>query len=164
MRQMIKQQTIEMQPITIEDVVQDAVTLVRPEATARRVKLLVYAQPNLPRVAGDRVHLSQVLINLLMNGIEAVQSCPPDSRRIVVEARPGEQRGGVEIEVRDSGPGISESVSDLIFEPFYTTKSDGMGIGLALSRTIVEAHGARLRLDRTNRHVGAVFRFTLQQA
>jgi two-component system sensor kinase FixL len=82
----------------------------------------------------------------------------------VVEARPGEQRGGVEIEVRDSGPGISESVSDLIFEPFYTTKSNGMGIGLALSRTIVEAHGARLRLDRTNRHVGAVFRFTLQQA
>jgi signal transduction histidine kinase len=165
MRQLIKHSAIEMQPVRIEDVVQDALVLVRPEATAKRVALSLLVQPNLPRVSGDRVHLSQVLINLLMNGIQAAQSCAAEARRVVVEAKADDRKGQVEVTVRDCGPGVPESVGSAIFEPFYTTKPGGMGIGLALSRTIVEAHGGRLWLDRTaSPQGGSVFRFTLQRA
>jgi signal transduction histidine kinase len=165
MRQQIKHDVIETRPIRVEDLVQDALTLIRPEANAQRVALSVLVQPNLPRISGDRVHLSQVLINLLMNSIQAVQSCAREARRVVVEARCDGRKGQVEITVRDSGPGIAEGVRDRIFEPFYTTKPEGMGVGLALSRTIVEAHGGRLWLDRTaSQQGGSVFRFTLQRA
>jgi C4-dicarboxylate-specific signal transduction histidine kinase len=164
-RQLIKHHAIEMQPIRMEEVVHDAVALVRPEATARRVALSLLIEPNLPRITGDRVHLSQVLINLLMNAIQAVQMRPPQSRRVVVEARAEDGNGQVVLTVRDSGPGIPESIVDKVFGPFFTTKADGMGMGLALARTIIEAHGGRLWTDRnSDRQVGAVFRFTLRRA
>ena len=163
MRELFKRRTIEMQPLRVEDVVQDVVALVRPEAMSRNVVLSLHLTPGLPRVSGDRVHLSQVLLNLLMNSIHAVQSCAPDKRRIVVEAKANTGKGEVEIAVRDSGPGIPESMMSEVFRPFFTTKSDGMGMGLALSRTIVETHGGQMWADHKVLD-GAVFRFTLQQA
>jgi signal transduction histidine kinase len=99
-----------------------------------------------------------------VNGIHAVESRPPDARGIVVEARAVTENGEVELSVRDSGPGIPDSLVDDVFRPFFTTKSDGMGMGLALCRTIVEAHGGRLWIDRMTQQDGAVFRFTLKQA
>jgi signal transduction histidine kinase len=165
MRKLVKHHAIELRPVRMEDVVQDAVALVQPEATSKRVVLSLPTQQHLPRVMGDRVHLSQVLINLLMNGIHAVQACPPEARRVSVEARSGDSKGQVEITVRDSGPGIPDSTADKVFGPFFTTKQDGMGMGLALSRTIIEAHGGLLWLDRAaTQKGGAIFRFTLQQA
>ena len=127
MRQLFKRRAIEMQPLRVEDVVQDVVSLVRPEATSKHVALRLLMQPGLPRVLGDRVHLSQVLLNLLMNSIHAVQSRPLDARRIVVEARADDAKGEVEMAVRDSGPGIPDSIVDELFKPFFTTKSEGMG-------------------------------------
>jgi len=121
-------------------------------------------QPELPRVLGDRVHLSQVLLNLVVNSIHAVESRPIGESGIVIEAKADDASGEVELAVRDSGPGIPDNLADEIFKPFFTTKSNGMGMGLALSRTIIEAHSGRLWTDRMTGQDGAVFRFTLKRA
>jgi C4-dicarboxylate-specific signal transduction histidine kinase len=99
-----------------------------------------------------------------MNSVHAVQSRPPDARRIFVEARANAAKSEVEVAVRDSGPGIPNKMLDEIFKPLFTTKSEGMGMGLALSRIIIEAHGGRLWADNITPQEGAVFRFTLRQA
>lgn len=162
MRQFFRLQAVAMQPLPVEDVVKDVVSMVSRDAISNKVTLSLLMPPDLPRVLGDRVHLSQVLLNLMMNGIQAVQSRPSDARRIVVEARA--ENGDVHIEVRDSGPGISADVAEKLFTPFFTTKSEGMGMGLALSRSIIEAHGGRMWLERMNSQGGAIFCFTLQRA
>jgi C4-dicarboxylate-specific signal transduction histidine kinase len=163
MRRFSQRRTIDMQPLAVEDLVQDVISLVRSEATNKRVVVALVMEPGLPRVLGDRVHLSQVLLNLLMNGIHAVESCPLDARDIVIEARADDAKGEVELAVRDSGPGIPDNLADEVFKPFFTTKSNGMGMGLALSRTIIEAHGGRLWTERMAQQDGAVFRFTLKR-
>jgi signal transduction histidine kinase len=163
MRRFFKQRKIEMQALSVEEVVREAAALVRSEMNAKSVALSVVIEPGLPRVYGDRVHLSQVLLNLFMNSISALRSCSRDGRRIVVEARVIHGTSEVEIAVQDSGPGIPAAAVDQLFKPFFTTKSDGTGIGLALSRTIIEAHGGHLRFDENGRD-GATFRFTLRQA
>jgi signal transduction histidine kinase len=163
MRQLFKQRAIELNPIKIEDVVRDAVTLVSAEANSKKVIMQWLIQPGLPPVFGDRVHLSQVLLNLLMNSIHAVQSRPIDARFIVVDARANEVTDEVEIGVQDSGPGIPGTIVNEIFKPLFTTKPEGMGMGLALCHTIIEAHGGRLWADNLNQQEGAVFRFTLRR-
>jgi signal transduction histidine kinase len=108
------------------------------------------------------VHLSQLLLNLILNGMEAVHASPVVDRRVLIEARV--QMGLVEMTVRDSGPGIPASDIERIFEPLFSTKPQGLGMGLAICRTIVEAHGGRLWADRTAPGRGAAFRFVLPQA
>jgi signal transduction histidine kinase len=164
MRQFSQRRAIEMQPLRVEDLVQDVISLVHAEATSKHAVLALVMQPGLPRVLGDRVHLSQVLLNLLVNSIHAVECRPLDARGIVIEARADDAKGEVELAVRDSGPGIPDSIVNEVFRPFFTTKSDGMGMGLALCRTIVEAHGGRLWADRMTQQDGAIFRFTLKRA
>jgi signal transduction histidine kinase len=164
MRQMFKNHSAEMQPLEIQQIVQDVVKLVSSEAASKKISLSVALQPGLPLVLGDRVHLSQVLLNLLMNGIDALQSCAPDARRIVVEARADNAKGEVEVTVRDFGHGIPDDIVHKVFAPFFTTKTEGMGVGLALSRTIIEAHGGNLWADQSPKQGGAIFHFTLQQA
>jgi signal transduction histidine kinase len=163
MRNLFKRRGIDLKPIQVEEVVEDVFSVIRPEAASKHVELGLVMQPGLPPVNGDRVHLSQVLLNLLTNSIQALQSRPRDARHIVVEARADDARGEIEIAVRDSGPGIPAAIADQVFKPFFTTKSEGTGIGLALSRTIIEAHGGRLWRD-DNVGDGAVFRFTLRRA
>ena len=144
--------------------VQDVISLVHSEAINKHAVVSLMMQPGLPRVLGDRVHLSQVLLNLVVNSIHAVESRPIDERGIVIEARADDANGEVELTVRDSGFGIPDNLADEVFKPFFTTKSNGMGMGLALSRTIIEAHGGRLWTDRMTGQDGAVFRFTLKRA
>jgi signal transduction histidine kinase len=163
-RALFKRHSIELRPLSVEDVVQDVVSLVRSEASSKHVALRLLMQPGLPRVLGDRVHLSQVLLNLVMNSIQAVQSRAPDARRVVVEARADDATAKVEVAVRDSGPGISDAIAGELFKPFFTTKPEGMGMGLALSRTIIEAHSGHLWIDDIRNREGATFRFTLPAA
>jgi signal transduction histidine kinase len=164
MRQLFKTREIDVQAIGLEDVLHDVVTLIRSEMSSKHVALRLVIQPGLPRVFGDPVHLTQVLLNLLMNSVQAMQSLPHDARHIVVEAHSDGAKREVEIVVQDSGTGIPAGIADQLFTTFFTTKAEGTGIGLALSRTIIEAHGGRIWCDKTAKSGGAVFRFTLRQA
>ena len=116
----------------------------------------------LPRVAGDRVQLQQVLINLIMNAIEAMSGVRDRPRELtIVSGQDGPK--AVRVEVRDSGTGLDPKGAERVFEAFYTTKAEGIGIGLSISRSIVEAHGGRLWASPNEPH-GAVFRFSLPVA
>jgi two-component system sensor kinase FixL len=144
--------------VRIDELAQDVVALVRAEATSKRVVIELSVPGTLPPVRADRVHLSQVLLNLIMNAIEAVTAHAGVQRRVCVEARVGADRC-CEISVTDTGPGIPPDQLDRIFEPFVTAKPNGMGIGLSISRSIVEAHGGKLWAENGTR--GATFHFTV---
>jgi len=164
MRALIKRRTLEMHPLPLNELVQDVISLVHSDAVERHVALDYVVASGLPLVAGDRVHLSQVLLNLIINGMDAIQSSPASSaKRVVVEARPKEE-GKVEVAVTDSGPGVPPEVIARVFDPFYTTKSGGLGMGLPISRTIIEAHGGRLWAEPAPSGRGLTFRFTLAEA
>ena len=163
MRALMKRRTVELQPLALAEIVKDVLSLVRSEAMSRGIALDCILQPGLPLVAGDRVHISQVLLNLVINAMDAMRPRTIDTRRIAIEVRtmPG---ATVEVTVRDSGPGIPPDCIEKVFDPFFTTKSAGMGMGLAVSRTIVEAHGGRIWAERSAEGAGATFRFTLRRA
>jgi signal transduction histidine kinase len=126
------------------------------------VKLEVEVPADLPQVRGDRVHLQQVLLNLILNGMDALNDAGLEDRRVTVSARvDGAQT--VEIAVSDTGHGIAAGKLANVFDPFFTTKPDGMGMGLPISRTIIEAHGGKLWAEN-NLEGGATFRFTVPVA
>jgi signal transduction histidine kinase len=164
MRRLFKQRTIELNPIKVEEAVKNAMSLADAEARAHDVFLIPRLPAGLPPVSGDAIHLSQVLLNLLINAIQAVRSRPLGARQVIIEARADLPKGEVEISVRDSGPGVPGTIVHRIFDPLFTTKPEGMGMGLALSHTIIEAHGGRLWVDTVAEQEGAVFRFTLRAA
>jgi len=113
---------------------------------------------NLPRVIGDHVQMQQVVMNLMLNGIEAMRDAPGELR--ITSQQPGEDQ--ILISVADTGIGLPPEKADRIFDAFFTTKSQGTGMGLALSRSIIESHGGRLWAE-ANSGRGATFRFTLPQ-
>ena len=115
--------------------------------------------PDLHMITGDRVQLQQVMINLLMNGIEAMQSVTDRPRELVVKSG-RDEFGQVLISVADCGVGIATENVDMLFNPFFTTKSSGLGMGLSICRSIVETHGGRLWAAATVPH-GSLFQFTL---
>jgi signal transduction histidine kinase len=115
--------------------------------------------PALPMILGDRVQLQQVMINLVMNGAEAMQSVTDRPRELMIRSSQDETQQ-VLVGVTDSGVGISAENADRLFNPFFTTKSSGMGMGLSICRSIIEAHGGRLWATATVPH-GATFQFTL---
>ena len=118
------------------------------------------AAADLPPVLGDRVHLQQVLLNLLVNAMDALETVPPENRLVELAARESDPLT-VEINVTDSGPGIPPDKIGRVLEPFFTTKADGMGMGLAVSKTIVEAHQGKLSVENAAGG-GACFKFTLR--
>jgi two-component system sensor kinase FixL len=134
-------------------------TLTRAEAVQKQVALEARVDPGLPAVVADRVQIEQVLVNLLRNAMDAMEAANSERRSVVVGARCNE-KGAVEIAVTDTGPGVPAEVGDQIFEPFVTTKPDGMGMGLSISHSIVKSHGGILRMDR-GASSGAVFLFDL---
>jgi signal transduction histidine kinase len=126
------------------------------------VKVDVDVPVDLPHVRGDRVQIQQVLLNLILNGMDALHGTRLEDRRVSVTARADVAKGApiIEIAVGDAGHGIPPDKLTRIFDPFFTTKPNGMGIGLAVSRTIVEAHSGQLWAENRNGG-GAAFRFTL---
>jgi C4-dicarboxylate-specific signal transduction histidine kinase len=163
MRALLKRNDLQTQPLAVGQLFDDVLTLVRADAATRQVKIDVAVVPaDLPPVCGDRVHLQQVLLNLVVNGMDALGSAIGGERRVSVSVRLGVGQR-VEISVSDTGPGIAADQLDLVFDPFFTTKATGMGMGLAISRTLVEAHGGRLWAENIA-DGGASFRFTLPRA
>jgi signal transduction histidine kinase len=160
LRMLLKRRQLDLQPITIDTLVSDVTALVRTDAASRHVVVRQAAEPGLPMVAADRVHLSQVLINLIINGMDAVMTRPVPERWVAVQGR-RVSADAVELSVIDSGPGVANEVLPRVFEPFFTTKEKGMGMGLSISRAIVEAHGGRLTVENLPGG-GAAFRMQLR--
>jgi PAS domain S-box-containing protein len=144
-------------PLDPNALVREVLVFLHTDTVLRNVAIEVDLAPDCPPVNGDRVQLQQVLLNLVLNGMEAI-SPDGEGRRIVIQTLQVE--GAVRVSVRDQGPGIPGDTLSRIFETFYTTKPDGMGMGLAISRSIVEAHGGRIWAEN-NPDRGATFSFTL---
>jgi PAS domain S-box-containing protein len=161
-RALSKKAPPEMAALQVSDVVTDILALVRRELTGRRIALKTALPEDLSPVLGDRIQLQQVLLNLVMNSIEAMNKVPEDQRQLFIEAQSqvSEGKSFVLITVTDSGIGLTAEDLPKLFQTFYTTKADGMGMGLAISRSIVEAHGGRLWAT-PKANLGATFQFTL---
>ena len=162
MRALLKRRNFERTQVNVADLAQEVVELTRHDALQRQIQLDVELAPGLPPVRGDRVQLQQVLLNLILNGMDAMKDQPPERRRLLVQARSAEGQA-VEVLVRDSGVGIPAPNLRRLFEPFFTTKPNGMGMGLAVSKTIIEAHQGTLRAENQPEG-GACFCFTLPAA
>jgi PAS domain S-box-containing protein len=151
-----------MAALQVRELLADILPLVRHELTRRRIALKTVLPGDLSPILGDRIQLQQVLLNLVMNSIEAMKKVPEDQRQLFIEAQSHvlEDKSFVLITVTDSGIGLKAEDLPKLFQTFYTTKAEGMGMGLAISRSIVEAHGGRLWAT-PNTDLGATFRFTL---
>jgi PAS domain S-box-containing protein len=143
----------------LNEAIRDVIALTRSEMLRHGVSAQTDLAPGLPSIAGDRVQLQQVILNLIVNAVEGTSGMAEGPRELQV-ATEAEAEGGVVVSVRDSGPGLDCTRADHLFEPFYTTKPAGMGMGLAICRSIVEAHGGRI-WAAANEPRGAVFQFTL---
>jgi two-component system, LuxR family, sensor kinase FixL len=159
MGRLLKAHILETRPLGVGELVCDVAALVRIDALARHVELKVEVPGDLPPVLGDRVHLQQVLLNLILNAMDAVNGASGQVRRVNITAQL-EGAQSVEIVVSDTGHGIPADKLAHIFDPFFTTKAKGMGMGLPISRTIIEEHGGQIRAENMN-DGGASFRFTL---
>ena len=157
-RALVKKNVPAAAPININDVAQEVNSLIGHEVQRKGVKLDMTLEQSLPAVLGDRVQLQQVLLNLLMNGMEAMMGVEPDRRRLSVTTSLTKQQQ-VLVTVRDSGIGIKPDQLEQVFKPFQSGKEDGMGMGLAISRSIVEAHGGRLWAEPMRR-AGAAFKIS----
>jgi PAS domain S-box-containing protein len=159
LRSLLKKGELDRQALEVNEMVRQAVDLVAHDATMRQVALGLDLEPALPRVSGDRVQLQQVVLNFILNGLDAVGPRAPEDRHLLVRTRRMDAHT-VEVAVRDSGSGIDPNRLGRIFEPFYTTKPNGLGLGLSISRSIIEAHGGRVAAAN-NPDGGATFSFTL---
>ena len=159
MRGLLKRHDLATRSLDVRELISNAITLVQFEAAARQIRLEVVMADDLPPVRGDAVHLQQVLLNLITNGMDALDETKHENQQIRVTASLNGQQT-VEIAVSDTGDGIPNDKFAHIFDPFFTTKANGMGMGLSISCTIIEAHNGRLWAEN-NKDGGASFRFTL---
>jgi len=160
LRELTKKSDPQKTRLYINDVVSDVVALVQREVLNHHVRLRLHLDPKLTTVFGDRVQLQQVIINMMMNGIEAMASVTDRPRELVIHSREHDA-GHALVAVQDSGTGIDPDNMDRLFNAFFTTKSDGMGMGLSICRSIIEAHGGEMWVS-PNDGPGATFSFTVQ--
>jgi PAS domain S-box-containing protein len=158
-RALFKKTTASAASVNVNAVIEDTLSLLRHETQRHNISLLTELDADVPSVRADRVQLQQVILNLVMNAIESTASVDREPRRLVIQSalsNPGE----LLVAVKDTGPGIDAEQAQRVFAPFFTTKSQGIGMGLPISRSIIEAHGGRLWAEKNEPH-GAVFRFVL---
>lgn len=158
-RALAKRTDVEMVPLDANRLVRDAVALVQREMASHAVSVRMELASVLPGIFGDRIQLQQVLINLIMNGIEAMEGVVDCPREMVIRSG-ADENGAVLVTVIDRGVGICEDTVDRMFTPFFTTKAGGLGMGLSICRSIVETHGGRLSAS-PNKGRGATFQITL---
>src|SRR5271166_3258899 len=159
MRELLRKRELELKRIDLNAVTSDVLLLVDGETHRRGVEIEKQLADTLPVVRGDLIHLQQVLLNLILNGMEAMSESSESNRRLTMRTA-YDGKGNVEVAVEDSGPGIPSERLPLLFDSFFTTKPHGMGLGLSIVRSIVEAHGGRIWAEN-NSSGGACFRFTL---
>jgi two-component system sensor kinase FixL len=161
-RNMVRKSETSYSLIPIGDIIRDLIRIVRADALARKVTVVTEVDENAGSVTGDRVQLLQVMLNLTMNAFEALSVLRAESRRVVVSAS-GDAGGGVCLKVRDCGPGFPGGIAEQLFEPFFSTKAEGTGMGLAIARSIIEAHGGTLAAENCDTG-GACFTVCLPAA
>jgi two-component system sensor kinase FixL len=157
-----REAVLEFVQIDLADLVRSVLALVHSSAVAQNVFISVEMPDDLPSVRGDRVHLQQVVLNMLLNAFDAMGECRPHERVVTLRATLQSDRT-VRVSISDRGPGLGDGVLDKIFEPFYTTKMEGLGMGLSICRSIVELHGGTVSAEN-NANGGATFSFTLPVA
>jgi C4-dicarboxylate-specific signal transduction histidine kinase len=162
-RSLLKKQNTVMAEIDINDAIQEVVALLGNELSRHRIVMSIDLAAELPRVRGDRVQLQQVMVNLIMNAVDAIHTISDGPREILICTDKEPESESVIVSVEDSGMGINAEQMERIFEPFFTTKDQGIGMGLSISRSIVENHSGKLSaLRRAPR--GAKFEFMLPMA
>ncbi|HKD52649.1 MAG TPA: MASE1 domain-containing protein [Steroidobacteraceae bacterium] len=160
LRSMLARGEIQRRPVDLNQVVRDVLALARSDLITRNVTVVTQLDSQAALVLADPVQLQQVLLNLIVNACEAMSASPPSERRLTIATRPADEGRAIECSVADHGCGIRPGDLERIFEPFVTTKKQGLGLGLAICRSIIEAHGGRLWADNAAEHCGAVFHFT----
>jgi signal transduction histidine kinase len=158
-RALIKKAPARKDAVAIDDAILEVIALTRAEAANNSVSVRTQFAEGLPRVQGDRVQLQQVMLNLIVNAIQSMSSVEDGNRELHISTVSIEPEG-VRVGVRDTGPGLNPESLSRLFEPFYTTKSEGMGIGLSICRSIIEAHGGQLWAIPCEPQ-GALFQFTI---
>jgi PAS domain S-box-containing protein len=156
-RALLRHRELRKVPLDLNELAVEVAQLALPDARRRGVAVETDLALGLPAVLGDRVYLQQVLLNLFLNGMDAMADTPPAERRLIVRTQ--RTREAISVSVSDTGHGIGQDRLSHIFKSFYTTKEHGMGLGLAIARTIIEAHGGRICAE--NNEGGATFRFTV---
>ncbi len=158
LRALLKRGARKLEPLRVDEVVGEALALAHSQLLERHVTVIEDHDQDLPPVLGDRVQMQQVLLNVIMNASEALSANEPMDRALSVSTTRAD--GGVRVVVADNGPGFSPDVVDRLFEPFVTTKPNGLGLGLSICRSIVGAHGGRL-VARNSQYRGAIFEIAL---
>jgi signal transduction histidine kinase len=159
LRRLVRKAPLQKEPLDLNETILEVVALTRGELVKNDVLVQTQLAEGLPPIQGDRVQLQQVILNLIVNAVEAMTGVGKGSRDLLISTG-GAEADGVLVAVRDSGPGLSAESLERLFEAFYTTKPGGMGVGLSICESIIEAHGGRLRAT-ANVPRGAVFQFTL---
>ena len=161
-RRLLSRSSVTHAPCELTALIRDVLALVGPEIERHGILLETSLAPSLPEVMGDRIQLQQVLLNLLLNAAEAVRDVPPERRRLCVRSILERREDGpwAVVAVEDAGVGFGEGAAPQLFEPFYTTKPDSLGMGLSISRSIVESHRGRLWFT-ANPHHGVTFHLAL---
>jgi C4-dicarboxylate-specific signal transduction histidine kinase len=158
-RSLINKTAPERAQVQLNGVVEETIALIERQASRNSISVVTELSPDLPIVLGDRIQLQQVILNLMLNGIESMSGITSRNRRLLIRSRVQED-DQVCISVEDSGIGVSAENMPRLFEPFFTTRSQGIGMGLAISRSIIEGHGGRLWAESVVDQ-GSVFQFTL---
>jgi PAS domain S-box-containing protein len=160
MRDHVKKAPPRREPFDLNEAVREVIVMVRDAIAKNRIAVNTHFIDGPVAVEGDRVQLQQVAMNLILNAVEAMGTLEKGSRELSVRIEQCQANGGVLVEMRDTGPGIDPGNLDRVFEPFYTTKASGIGMGLSICRSIIHGHGGQLSVS-ANESQGAVFQFTL---